>query len=233
MHKELSDRLRQIPTGTLATVLRQKGLHRIWMDGPRPLASDQARVAGPALTVRFVPAREDITTSASLSSPNSFRAFIDQEHVGCVVVASATGVRHAGVVGDILATRLAQGGVVGLVTDGFIRDHSAVVDTGLAIWAEGAAAPPSVAGLHYCGSGDIVSCGGVTVVPGDFIVADGDGAVVIPETLVNEVATEAEAKEHFESWVFRKVKAGEALVGLYPPSAETKKRYEEEKGKGA
>lgn len=233
MHNETSSRLRKIPTGTIATVLRQKGVHRVWMDGPRPLLANQERVAGPALTVRFVPAREDITTSASLSSPDSFRAFIDEEHPGCVVVASVAGVRNAGVVGDILATRLAKGGVVGLITDGFIRDRSAVVDTGLSIWAEGSTAPPSVAGLHYCGTGDIVSCGGVTVVPGDFIVADGDGAVVVPAAMASEVASEAEAKEHFESWVFGKVKAGECLVGLYPPSPETKKRYEAERSEGA
>lgn len=228
MRDDLACRLASIPTGTLATVLRQKGLSRIWMDGPRPLRPDQPRIAGRAITVRFVPAREDITTSAALNGPNSFRAFIDEPHTGAVLVASTGGVRNAGVVGDILAARLARNGVAALVTDGVVRDMAALADSGMTIWAQGAAAPPSVAGLHYCESGTIVACGGVTVVPGDFIVADRDGAIVIPAAIAEDVTTAAESKERFEAWVLAKVQAGEALIGLYPPSTETKARYERE-----
>lgn len=228
MKDELSQRLARIPTGTLATVLRQKGLSRIWMDGPRPLAASQPRVAGPAVTVRFVPAREDITTSASLSSANSFRAFIDTPHEGCVLVASTAGVRNAGVVGDILAARMTRNGFAALVTDGVVRDAAAVASSGLAVWSGGAAAPPSVAGLHYCEAGATVGCGGVAVVPGDYVVADEDGAIVIPAALAQQVAADADDKERFEAWVLAKVAGGEALVGLYPPSAETKALYERE-----
>jgi regulator of RNase E activity RraA len=228
MHDELARRLAALPTGTLATTLRQKGLSRVWMKGPRPVAPGQPRIAGPAVTVRFVPAREDITTSAALSSPQSFRAFIDGEHPGAVLVASTGGVREAGVIGDILAVRLARNGVVGLVTDGVVRDIAAVAQSGLAVWAQGASSPPSVAGLHYCESGSVVACGGVTVLPGDYIVADEDGAIVIPAALAPAIATEAEGKERFEAWVLSKVRSGEPLLGLYPPSPETKARFERE-----
>lgn len=229
MHEELENRLATIPTGTLATVLRQKGLSNIWMDGPRPIAAAQRRICGRAITVRFVPAREDITTSASLSSPNSFRSLIDESHAGRVLVISASGVRNAGVTGDILAARMVRSGIVALVTDGVVRDQDAVAASGLAVWAEGAASPPSIAGLHFCESGSTICCAGVTVMPGDYIVADQDGAIVVPAALASQVASEAETKERFEAWVLAKVEAGEALVGLYPPSAETKARYELER----
>lgn len=228
MHDELSSRLAALPTGTLATVLRQKGLNKIWMDTPRAIAPGQSRVAGRALTIRFTPAREDITTAASLSGPNSLRALFDQPHAGRILVASTGGIPNAGVIGDILAARLVMNGITALVTDGVVRDLAAVARSGLPVWSAGSAAPPSVANLHYCGSGDIVACGGVTVVPDDYVVADEDGAVVLPATLAHEVAIEAEAKEQFESWVLARVQAGEALAGLYPPSPETRARYERE-----
>lgn len=228
MHNDLSRRLASIPTGTLSTILRQKGLSRVWMYGPRAISALQPRIAGRAATVRFVPAREDITTSATLSGPKSFRAFIDEPHPGEVVVASTGGVRDAGVVGDILAARLARNGAIALVTDGAVRDAANVRSSGLSVWAQGAAAPPSVAGLHYCESGGIVACGGVAVVPGDWIVADEDGAIVIPENIAGQVAIDAEEKERFEAWALSRVESGEALIGLYPPSAETKTRYERE-----
>lgn len=228
MNDELAMALADIPTGTLATVLRQKGLSRVWMEGPRPLVASQRRIAGKALTVRFVPAREDLTTTAALSSPNSFRALLDEPHPGYVLVASTGGIRHAGIAGDILAARMLSNGIVALVTDGVVRDAAAVGQSGLPVWAHGSAAPPSVAGLHYCESGVLVACGGVTIAPDDYIVADEDGAVVIPASLAADVAHEAQAKEHFETWVLSKVEAGEALVGLYPPSVQTKSRYEQE-----
>jgi regulator of RNase E activity RraA len=228
MHDELASALACIPTGTLATVLRQRGLSRIWMQGPRQLGTSPRRVAGKALTVRFVPAREDLTTPAALSSPNSLRALLDTVLDGYVMVASTGGILSAGVVGDILAARMVRNGFVALVTDGVVRDSSAVCRSGLPVWAQGSAAPPSVAGLHYCESATLVACGGVTVAPDDYIVADEDGAIVLPASLAKDAAREAQAKEHFEAWVLSKVEAGAALLGLYPPSAETKVRYERE-----
>lgn len=228
MHDAYAKQLVEIPSGTLATVLRQNGFRRVWMLGPRPLVNSRQRIAGKALTIRFVPAREDLTTPASLSSPDSLRALLDQRHPGRVLVAATGGILDAGVIGDILAVRMVQNGCIGLVTDGVVRDVAAIAPSGLPVWAAGVAAPPSVAGLHFCEAGGMVACGGVTVAPDDYIVADEDGAVIVPAKMVGEVIREATEKERFEAWVLAQVKEGAALMGLYPPSPETKARYMEE-----
>src|SRR5690606_35292594 len=116
--------------------------------------------------------------------------------------------RDAGVIVDILVARMRQRGFLGLVTDGVVRDLSAVAATGLPIWAEGTTAPPSIAGLHYCESGLLIGCAGVAVANGDFVVADDDGGIVIPAALVEATTEAAEDKDHFESWVLSKVEAG-------------------------
>src|SRR5262245_46166815 len=114
--------LRQITTATLTTVLLKKGIRRVWMKGPMPLAAGQPRIAGRAFTLRFVPAREDLATPASWSSPRSTRAAIEDMPEGCIAVIDAMGVTDAGVFGDILAQRMTVRGVAGLVTDGAMRD---------------------------------------------------------------------------------------------------------------
>lgn len=222
---ERSRRLARIPTGTIATVLRHGGVHKVWMSGPRALRPDQPRIAGPALTVRFTPAREDITTSAALTGPNTFRSVIDAAQSGQVLVAATGGIRESGVIGDILAARMQTIGFQGLITDGAVRDLHAIAHGGLPVWAEGSAAPPSLAALHYCEAGSLVGCGGVSVCNGDYIVADLDGVVVIPSLMVDAILESASEKESFEAWVLARVQEGEALNGLYPPNEQTKVRY--------
>ena len=144
-------------------------------------------VVGRAFTLRFVPAREDLATPASWASPISTRAAIEAMPAGCVAVVDAAGVADAGIFGDILCARMAQRGVAALVTDGAVRDLEGVLGTGLPVWCRGAAAPPSVAGLTFVGWQEPVGCGGVAVFPDDVIVADRDGAVVVPQALLGEV----------------------------------------------
>jgi regulator of RNase E activity RraA len=213
-------------TATLTTLLLKKGLSNVWIRGAFPLVDGQPRVVGRAFTVRFVPAREDLATPASWSSPISTRAAIEDMPAGCVAVVDANGVRDAGFWGDILCARMAQRGVAGLVSDGVVRDRAGVVATGLPVWAAGAAAPPSVAGLTFVDWQQPVGCGGVAVFPGDVIVADGDGAVVIPAALVEEIAAQTADQEHLEEWIMAEIRAGVPLPGLYPPNAETRARYE-------
>jgi regulator of RNase E activity RraA len=213
-------------TATLTTLLLKKGLRNVWIRGAFPLVDGQPRVVGRAFTVRFVPAREDLATPASWSSPISTRAAIEDMPAGCVAVVDANGVRDAGFWGDILCARMAQRGVAGLVSDGVVRDRAGVVATGLPVWAAGAAAPPSVAGLTFVDWQQPVGCGGVAVFPGDVIVADGDGAVVIPAALVEEIAAQTADQEHLEEWIMAEIRAGVPLPGLYPPNAETRARYE-------
>jgi len=225
---EIVQALPDVSTATLTTVLLKKGLRTVWMRGPKPLhqSGKQARLVGPAFTLRFVPTREDLATPESWASPRSTRAAIEAMPPGCVAVAGAMGVTDAGIFGDILCARMVKRGVAGLVTDGAVRDYAGVAGTGLPVWCAGVAAPPSVAGLTFVGWQEPVGCGGVAVFPGDVVVADEDGAVLVPQALLGEVVAAAVEQERLEAWIMAEVDAGAALPGLYPPDAENRARYE-------
>jgi regulator of RNase E activity RraA len=218
--------LQGISTATITTVLLKKGLRNVWLRGTKPLQPGQKRVVGPAFTLRFVPAREDLATPESWASPISTRAAIEAMPQGCVAVVDAMGITDAGIFGDILCKRMSVRGVAGLVTDGVMRDVAGVTGTGLPVWCNGAAAPPSVAGLTFVAWQQPIACGGVAVFPDDAIVVDDDGAVVIPQALLDAVVEAAVEQEKLESWIFSEVEAGVPLPGLYPANAETKARYE-------
>ena len=215
-----------VATATLTTVLLKRGLRNVWLRGTKPLRSGQKRVVGPAFTLRFVPAREDLATPESWNSPISTRAAIEAMPPGCVAVVDAMGATDAGIFGDILCERMKVRGVAGLVSDGVVRDVAGVFRTGLPVWCAGVAAPPSVAGLTFVNWQEPVGCGGVAVFPDDVIVADEDGAVVIPKALVKEVAAAAAEQEKLEAWIVSEVQACASLPGLYPINAENKARYE-------
>lgn len=217
--------LSQVTTATLTTLLLKKGLRNVWLRGTRPLRAGQPRLVGRVFTLRFVPAREDMATPESWSSPISTRAAIEDMPAGCIAVVDAMGVTDAGVFGDILCTRMVKRGVTALVTDGVVRDVSGVLGSGLPVWCSGAAAPPSVAALTFVDWQRPVACGGVAVFPGDVLVVDDDGAVLIPAALLDEILVMAPEQERLESWIMRQVEQGAALPGLYPPNAENKARY--------
>ena len=230
----LSDRdieiLKDVSTATITTVLLKKGLRNIWMRGTRPLKPGQARIVGPAFTLRFVPAREDLATPASWASPISTRAAIEDMPAGSVVVADAMGVQDAGIFGDILCARMVKRGVSALVTDGVMRDLEGVLGTGLPVWCNGYAAPPSVAGLTFVAWQQPIGCGGVAVFPHDVIVVDQDGAVVIPQALLAAVLAEGPEQERMEAWIMAEVDKGVPLLGLYPMNEQTKLRYQTSRG---
>ena len=207
-----------VATATLTTVLLKKGLRKVWMRGTRCLRPGQGRRVGRAFTLRFVPAREDLATPESWGAPISTRAAIEAMPAGCVVVVDAMGVTDAGIFGDILCARMVKRGVAGLVTDGVVRDLAGVLGTGLPVWCNGVAAPPSVAGLTFVGWQQPVGCGGVAVFPNDVVVADDDGAVLIPAAMLDEVIAAAVEQERLEGWIMAQVEAGQALPGLYPPN---------------
>jgi len=220
--------LRATTTGTIHTILLKKGIRRTWMNGPSPFFQAEERIVGPAFTLRFVPAREDLATPESWSSPRSTRAAIEEMPEGAVCVIDAMGVTDAGVFGDILCARMHKRGVAALVTDGVVRDGAGVEGTGLPVWCAGVAAPASVAGMTFVGWQEPIGCGGTAVFPNDIVVADGDGAVVIPAAFVEEVAKAGPEQERLEAWIMKEVERGVPLPGLYPPNAETKARYEAE-----
>ncbi|ACL56877.1 ribonuclease activity regulator RraA [Methylobacterium nodulans] len=230
LDKTLIDALQAVTTATLTTVMLKKGIRRCWMKGPQPRFAAGTRVVGPAFTLRFVPAREDLATPESWSSPTSTRGAIEAMPEGCIAVVDAMGITEAGIFGDILAARMRKRGVAALVTDGVMRDGEGVAGTGLPVWCAGVAAPASVAGLTFVGWNQPIGCGGVAVFPDDIIVADGDGAVVIPAAIAQDVALAAVEQERLELWIMREVEKGVPLPGLYPPNAETRARYEAETG---
>jgi regulator of RNase E activity RraA len=225
--------LRQISTATITLILLKKGLKHIWMKGPMPLSTAKGkRLVGPAFTLRFIPAREDLATPESWSSPKSTRAAIEAMPEGVICVVDAMGVQDAGIFGDILCARMARRGVTALITDGVVRDVAGVVETGLPVWCAGVAAPASVASLTFVDWQEPVGCGGVAVYPDDIIVADDDGAVLIPKAHVEEVARNGVEQEKLEAWIMREIDKGVPLPGLYPPDAATRARYEAERGEG-
>jgi regulator of RNase E activity RraA len=217
--------LSKVSTGTITTVMVNKGLRNVWMRGTKPLRPGQPRLVGPAFTLRFVPAREDLATPASWASPISTRTAIEAMPQGCIAVIDAMGCKDAGVFGDILCARMVKRGAAALVTDGVVRDVEGVLATNLPVWCDGYAAPPSVAGLTFVGWGEPIGCGGVAIFPNDIIVADQDGAVVIPQALLDHVLAEGPEQERREAWIVNEVNNGVALPGLYPMNDETKARY--------
>src|SRR5215831_20042861 len=200
--------LSKISTATITTVLLKKGLRNVWMRGTKPLHPGQKRLVGQAFTMRFVPAREDLATPESWSSPISTRTAIEAMPAGCIAVVDAMGVADAGIFGDILCARMVQKGVAALITDGVIRDVAGVLATGLPVWCQGAAAPPAIARLTFVNWQEPIACAGVAVLPDDIIVGDDDGAVLIPAALVDEVIELGPEQERFEGWIMREVEAG-------------------------
>jgi len=222
-----------VTVATITTVLLKKGIRNTFLRGPMPFAEGQPRLVGEAFTLRFVPVREDLATPQSWSSPVSTRHAIEAMPHGVVAVADAMGVADAAIFGDLLVARMKARGVAGLVTDGTMRDAAGVAEVDFPIWCAGIAAPPSIAGLTFVGWQEPIACGGVAIFPGDVIVADGDGAAVIPAALVGHVIEVSPEQERLEGWLMEEVKRGAALPGLYPPDAETKARYDAWKaGKG-
>ena len=226
--RALVDALRAVTTATITTILFKHGLRTVFLRGPKPLAAGQGRVVGPAFTLRFLPAREDLATPAAWSSPTSTRACVEAMPEGAIAVADALHCDGAGIFGDILCARMASRGLAALVTDGALRDIDGVRASALRVWCAAAAAPPAVAELHFADWQLPIACGGVAIFPGDLVVADSDGAVVIPAALAQAVAEAGPAQEREEAWIMQQVQAGAPLPGLYPMTPETRARYRDE-----
>jgi regulator of RNase E activity RraA len=223
---DIASKLASVSTATLTTVLLKKGLRNVWMRGTKPFNAGQPRAVGRAFTLRFVPAREDLATPESWSAPVSTRAAIEAMPAGVIAVVDAMGVTDAGIFGDILCLRMKKRGVAGLVSDGVMRDAAGVRSTKLDVWCQGGCAPASVTSLTFVSWQEPIACGGVAVFPNDVVVADEDGAVLIPAALVEAVTEAAVEQERLEGWIMGEVDKGAALPGLYPANAENKARYE-------
>lgn len=224
---EILEKLRGVTAATVTMQLIKRGIRRCALVGPRPfLGWSGEPVVGPAFTMRFLPMREDLSTLEGYAKPGSIRDAIEAMPAGQVVVMATRGEQGCGTLGDILAARLQKCGARAVVSDGPMRDVAGIDPLGLPIFCTGAAALPSIAGHWFADWQRPVACGGVTVVPGDIIVADRDGAVVLPRALAAEVADAAPAQEHFEAFAQAKVTAGAPVTGLYPPNEATQREYE-------
>ena len=220
------ENLRRVSTATLTMVLIKRGIRTSWLRGLAPLAPIARRVVGPAFTVRFVPGREDLSGPESYARSPSFRDAIEAAPAGSVMVIDGRGITHGGTMGDLLAARLAHNGVAAVVTDTPVRDADEIRAVGLPILSAGVTAPPSIVGLAYAGFGEIIGCGGVAVRPGDMMVCDNNGAVVVPDDLAAEVAEAGLEQERYERFVQLRIKSGASVLGLYPAGPDGLAAYE-------
>jgi regulator of RNase E activity RraA len=211
----LFDVLRRITTDSLATVLLKKGLRTPWVKGPMPLKDGQTRIVGRAFTMRFVPVREDIPGAHATKLPVN-RDAVEAMPEGCIAIADARGELGAATFGDIVVYRMVSRGVAGIVTDGAVRDRAGLISSGMPIWTAGITAPPPAARLMLAAWNEPIGCGGVAVYPGDIVVADGDGVVILPDGLAREAAELGAQQERLDEWQLEQVKRGVALPDLAP-----------------
>ena len=225
---ELRALLNETPVAGLSQQLRKRGLNNVTIDGVRPL-HPEAKLVGTAKTLRFVPNREDLFTSHGGGYNAQKRAF-DAVGEGEVLVIEARGETGSGTLGDVLAIRANARGAAGIITDGGVRDADAVTAVGIPVYTSGA--HPAVLGRkHVPWDVDLtIACGGTTVQPGDIIVGDADGVIVIPPHLAQEVAEAAHAQEVEDAWIAARVAEGNPVDGLFPMNAEWRARYEAEQG---
>ncbi len=214
---ELRRKLTSVGTATLSAQLRKRGLNNVSIDGLKS-TRPELRIAGTARTLRYVPNREDLF-KAHGGGYNAQKRIINDLNDGEVLVMEARGEPGTGTVGDILALRAQVNGAAAIVTDGGVRDVSAVAALDMPTFFTGA--HPAVLGRkHIPWDTDLtISCGGATVQPGDIIVGDSDGVLVIPPSLAEEIADDAIAQEHEETFIAEMVAAGNSVEGLYPMNA--------------
>jgi regulator of RNase E activity RraA len=224
---ECLDRMRRVTTATLTTQLFKRGLRNRFMRGVRPLGAYGANLVGPAFTLRNIPAREDLDVVEGFANPeHPQRKAVETVPAGHVLVVDCRGETGAASGGEILTTRMVVRGVAGLVSDGGIRDSAAIALLPMPVFCAGPAAPLNLVAHHATELQVPIGCGGVAVYPGDLIVGDADGIVVVPAHLAEDVARDADEQEKMESWLLGRIQAGAALPGTYPPNAATRAAYE-------
>lgn len=228
---QLSDKtrnlLKHVSTATLTTQLFRRGFRNVFMQGVAPLGKlADGNMVGPAFTLRNIPAREDIDVLEIFLDPdNPQRKGIESVPHGHVLVQDCRGETTAASCGSILTTRLKVRGAAGMVSDGPVRDSGVIAECGLPVFCAGASAPTNLIKHHSVDMGLPIGCGGVAVFPGDIIVGDIDGIVVIPQHLADEVAVDATEQEQMEEFIFRRIAAGAPLRGTYPPDDATREAY--------
>jgi len=219
--------LKKVSSATLTTVLFKRGFRNVFIQGVFLLNRNAPRMVGEAYTLRYIPAREDIDQLGAFEGRgHPQREAIEACPPGQVLVMDARRDAFAATGGDILMTRLMVRGVAGVVTDGGLRDSQTIEKLAWPAYCGARSAPLNLVRHHAVDAQVPIGCGGVPVYPGDVVVGDQEGVVVIPAKIANEVAEEGAAQTLFEDWVEDRVKEGRSIFGLYPPSPETKAEFE-------
>ena len=219
--------LKKVSTATLTTVLFKRGLRNVFIQGVFLLNRNAPRMVGESYTLRYIPAREDVDQLGAFEGRgHPQREAMEACPPSHVLVMDARRDASAATGGDILMTRLMVRGAAGIVTDGGLRDTPTIEKLDFPVYCAARSAPLNLVRHHAIDAQVPIGCGGVAVYPADVLVGDGEGVVVIPAKLADEVAQEAASQTEFEDWVEAKVKEGRSIFGLYPPNAETKAEFE-------
>ena len=222
-----------VGTATLTALLRKRGLRNVFLAGVLPL-NPERRMVGRAFTLRYLPAREDMDGSMGLDDlTNIQRKGVETIGPGEVFAIDARGNTDAGTMGEILATRIFKRGAAGIVTDGALRDTPGIRAIGGPVYARAMHGAANTT-QHFAADLQIpIACAGVMICPGDVLVGDGEGVVVVPQSMAAEVAAEASDYEGLEEYVRSLVEGGASIRGVYPPDDATRAAYEIWKAKSS
>lgn len=219
-------RLKRASTPSIATLLHKRGFRNQYIQGVSRLG-DQPRMVGPAFTLRYIPAREDLDVVEAFRDPSHpQRVAVETVPPGHVLVMDCRRDDSAASLGSILFTRLQVRGCAGVVTDGGVRDAEPISAMQTPCFAGKPSAPTNLTKHHAVDIGLPIGCGGAPVFPGDILVGDGDGVIVIPAALARDIAEEAAGMEAFEDFVLLEIQAGRPVIGTYPPNEQTLARFE-------
>lgn len=223
---DIISKLKQVSTATIATCLFKKGLKYQFIQDVQPLRKMTEPMVGQAYTLRYIPAREDLNPISVFRDPKHLqRVAVEECPQNHVLVIDSRKSAKAASAGSILATRLMKRGVAGLVTDGGFRDSAEIAALAMPSYHQKPSAPTNLTLNQAIAINEPIGCGDVAVFPGDYIVGDNDGIMVIPQHLAHEVADECLKMTSYEDFVLEKVGNGTSIVGLYPM---TNKKYEQE-----
>jgi regulator of RNase E activity RraA len=216
--------LTTVSTATLSVQIAKRGVRNTFLGGLKPTRPD-LRLLGYAYTLRYVPLREDVR-DADTAPLNAQKSAIESIGPGEVLVIDARGEPGAGTIGDILTARALARGATGIVTDGGVRDSPALAHLEIPTYHQSAHA--AVLGLvHYPLESNVpIACAGVLVMPGDVVVGDAEGVIVVPAAMAEDVAWAALEQEEREEWALERVQAGESIRGVYPISSERQAEFE-------
>jgi regulator of RNase E activity RraA len=215
------DQLKTVSTATLCTALFKRGLRNQFIQDVHPLNPERGNMVGEAFTLRYIPAREDLNPITVFQDPaHPQRQAIEQCPPGAVLVIDSRKDARAASAGSILVTRLMQRGGAGIVTDGGLRDSPEIARLAMPAYHQRPAAPTNLT-LHQALEFNVpIGCGDVAVFPGDVVVGDAEGVIIMPAHLAEEIAAEAVEMTAFEDFVTEEVGKGRSIIGLYPPTNE-------------